>query len=216
METNKNKWVLSLVVFFMMFTIIAISFAYFTGTITINGTINSTKGSAEVNNADIDLINVSSNVSLTNSYPMTKSQADANVTPYSFKIKNNSQDHAANVQIILEIKDGNTLPDRLTDASISTVYGRLTDTTKFTTTTATLEGYVRGYILLNDTLAANERKSYDLRIWIDELGNNIANDENNVENKSWYGKIVVKAAAGNASTPVEDPEDSNGGSQHSG
>ena len=61
-----------------------------------------------------------------------------------------------------------------------------------------LDNNSKGYILLSTGLKANEEKSYDLRIWMDEA---VTADQG--LNKSWSGKIVVVTSASNEPTFAE-------------
>lgn len=192
MKNKGNKWIVTLVAIFLLFSVIAISFGYFVANVTINGSIYDITGTVDSTTADITLTNLTSNVSITNGYPMTEAQAEESIDPYTFTITNNSTTRGAAVQIILETKSGtNTIPDRLIDAKIESNSGVLTNTNIFTSTTATQTGYQSAYVLWSGTINPGD-KTFNLLLWIDENGDNNGST-NDVQNKAWYGKIIIKA-----------------------
>ena len=196
---SENKWIVLLVILFTLFSSIAISFAYFTAVVTVNGNISSISGTADSRLADITLTNLTSNVTLSNSYPLTDEEALASVTPYSFQVTNNSSTRGATVSIVVETLSTNTLADNYVSARIGSTYGALTDTNVFQTTVNTLSGYNHAYKIYTDSLAPSQTKTYDLRLYLNSTGTNDLG-ANDIQNKTWGGKIVVKAV--DAEPPV--------------
>lgn len=189
---KRNKWIIFLVLIFALFTTIAISFGYFIANITVNGFISDVTGTVDYATADITLTNLTPNVSIVNGYPMTESEAVENISPYTFTITNNSLTRGARIQIILETKSStNTIPDRLIDAKIESNSGALTNTNVYTSTVVTQTGYQSAYKLWEETINPGS-KTFNLLLWVDENGDN-SGGANDVQNKAWYGKIVVKA-----------------------
>ena len=184
-----------------LLSIIAVSFGYFVANISINGSISDIFGSADATTADITLTNLTENVTLVGAYPMTRSEAEEYVDPYTFTITNNSLTKGADVQIVLETKSGtNTIPDRLIDAEIKNKTGVLTNTNIFTSTPSGETGYQSAYVLWRGTINPGSQ-TFNLLLWIDELGDN-SGGANDVQNKSWYGKIVIKALEAEINTHV--------------
>ena len=194
MEKNarKKKLIIIVVALIVFVASIVISFGYFVPNTIINGAINNITGTVNYTPADITITDLNPNVSIVNGYPMTQEDAEDTLTPYSFTITNNSLTRYAKVEIMLETKSSsNTMPDRLIDAKIDGVAGTLTDTNIFTSVNASQSGYQSAYKVWSGVLAPGS-KSFSLLLWIDEKGDN-AGGANDVQNKSWYGKIVVKA-----------------------
>lgn len=188
-KINTVKLLLSLVIIML---IGYVSFGYFLPRV-ISGTLFSTGGTGNASTPDITLLNSNSGLTLTGKYPMTEDVALNVVTPYTFQVRNNSSNRYANIEIVIESKTGNQITN---DALIDVKINSGTKVRLNTPITAVTEGYSNGYLILSDTLSPKETKTYDLRLWINENANNIADDPNNVENKSWNGKIIVRAVSG--------------------
>ena len=194
MKHKGNKWIAILVALFAIFTSVVISFGYFIANVTINGAIYDVTGTVDYTEADITVTHFTPNVSIVNGYPMTIQDAEKVLTPYSFTITNNLTTKAVRVQILLETKSSsNTIPDRLIDAKIEEKHGALTNTNRFASVTPTQTGYQSAYKLWEGTINPGS-KMFNLLLWIDETGDN-SGGANDVQNKSWQGKVVIKASA---------------------
>ncbi len=139
---------------------------------------------------------------LENAYPIVDSEG-LKGTPFTFTLKNNCSSY---IRIYITIDSehrGNLGTSYLDDNYIkvnispkgttsgqSVVLGskKLTD----------LDNNRKGYIIVNTGLQANEEKTYDLRLWMDE---NVTLDQG--LGKSWEGKIVVIGEASNGQTLSE-------------
>ena len=136
---------------------------------------------------------------LENAYPIVDSEG-LKGTPFTFTIKNNCESY---IRIYITIDSEhrgnlgttylddnyikvNISPKGTTDGQ-SVVLGskKLTD----------LDNNRKGYIIVNTGLQANEEKTYDLRLWMDEA----VTLEQGL-GKSWEGKIVVVGEASNSQT----------------
>ena len=174
------------------------SLAYFFPGITIGSLFNTGGTSIASSGADITWLNPSNSVTVENKYPMTEEVAMNVVTPYTLQIRNNSTTDGAIVNIYLESKNGNTITN---DGLISAKVGDADEVKLTNGSASTNSGYNNSYLIYAGIIAANTTVNLDLRIWINELGNNIEGNANNVENKSWSGKIVVNGtSAGNPIT----------------
>ena len=146
---------------------------------------------------DTSLTENTEKIVLENAYPIVDSEG-LKGTPFTFTLKNNcssyirlyitiDSEHRGNLGT--KYLDDNYIkvnisPKGTTDGQ-SVVLGskKLTD----------LDNNRKGYIIVNTGLQANEEKSFDLRLWMDE---NVTLDQG--LGKSWEGKIVVigEAASG--------------------
>ena len=143
---------------------------------------------------DTSLTENTEKIVLENAYPVVDSEG-LKGTPFTFTLKNNcssyirlyitiDSEHRGNLGI--KYLDDNYIkvnisPKGTTDGQ-SVVLGskKLTD----------LDNNRKGYIIVNTGLQANEEKSFDLRLWMDE---NVTLDQG--LGKSWEGKIVVVGVA---------------------
>ncbi len=139
---------------------------------------------------DTSLTENTEKIVLENAYPVVDSEG-LKGTPFTFTLKNNcssyirlyitiDSEHRGNLGT--KYLDDNYIkvnisPKGTTDGQ-SIVLGskKLTD----------LDNNRKGYIIVNTGLQANEEKSFDLRLWMDE---NVTLDQG--LGKSWEGKIVV-------------------------
>ena len=136
---------------------------------------------------------------LENAYPIVDSEG-LKGTPFTFTLKNNCSSYIRLYITIDSEHRGNLGTTYLDDNYIkvnispkgttsgqSVVLGskKLTD----------LDNNRKGYIIVNTGLQANEEKSFDLRLWMDEA----VTLEQGL-GKSWEGKIVVVGEASNSQT----------------
>ena len=180
-DFKSNKVIAIGIIIMVVFSLIFISFGYFIPAI-LEGNIFSTTGTADLS-LDYSYTDLSSGINLSGQYPMDTSTGMKG-TPYSFTITNNEVSRTIDYEIIMEVKNGNTLDSSLISTSLGGVL------TSGTNVTATTEGYTTGYVIFTDTLEAKKSKTYDLRVWINEDGT-----LDNAQNKTWVGKIVVKATS---------------------
>ena len=148
---------------------------------------------------DTSLTENTEKIVLENAYPIVDSEG-LKGTPFTFTLKNNcssyirlyitiDSEHRGNLGTTY-LDDNyikvNISPKGTTDGQ-SAVLGskKLTD----------LDNNRKGYIIVNTGLQANEEKSFDLRLWMDEA----VTLEQGL-GKSWEGKIVVIGEASNGMT----------------
>ena len=136
---------------------------------------------------------------LENAYPIVDSEG-LKGTPFTFTIKNNCESY---IRIYITIDSehrgnlGTTyLDDNYIKVNISpkgTTSGQsgVLGSKKLTD----LDNSRKGYIIVNTGLQANEEKTYDLRLWMDEA---VTLDQG--LGKSWEGKIVVVGEASSGMT----------------
>ncbi len=182
---KSNKVVVFAIVSMFILTIGSVTMAYFTPLIT-EGNIFSTTGTVDTNAPDITFTEISGAIDLSGTYPMTD-EVGMQTTPYSFSITNNETEDKVKYQVILETKSGNTLDNTLVSTSLGGVLSENESVTPMTS------GYTNAYVIYEGKLAksgsGNNSVTHDLRIWINEAGN-----LDNAQNKTWYGKIVIKAS----------------------
>lgn len=190
---KKNKKAVVTTIILTSLLVIVTSLAYFTPRITIfNNSNNTISGDVDSTTADITVTGLeSAAINLTGTYPMTTATATETLDPLTFTITNNSTKLKAKYNIILDVKNGNTLTK---NELISTSLGGVLTTG--TEVNATDSGYSKGYIIYSGVLNPRETKEINLRVWINENGNNITGNANNVESKTWLGKVIVKASKG--------------------
>lgn len=139
---------------------------------------------------DTSLTENTEKIVLENAYPVVDSEG-LKGTPFTFTLKNNCSSYIRLYITIDSEHRGNLGTTYLDDNYIkvnispkgttseqSVVLGskKLTD----------LDNNRKGYIIVNTGLQANEEKSFDLRLWMDE---NVTLEQG--LGKSWEGKIVV-------------------------
>ena len=151
---------------------------------------------------DTSLTENTEKIVLENVYPVVDSEG-LKGTPFTFTLKNNCSSYIRLYITIDSEHRGNLGTTYLDDNYIkvnispkgttseqSVVLGskKLTD----------LDNNRKGYIIVNTGLQANEEKSFDLRLWMDEA----VTLEQGL-GKSWEGKIVVIGEASNGQTLIE-------------
>ena len=124
-----------------------------------------------------------SSIGLEHSFPMKDSQG-VQTPPYEFSVKNICN-HAADFQIDLETLSTSTLDPSNIKIDLN---GKVISYERADYAPTTLSDAISAIKLYEDTLAVNETKSYNLRMW---LKDNAIQSE--VENKIYNSKVSVKA-----------------------
>ena len=122
-------------------------------------------------------------IGLSSSFPMRDSDG-VKTTPYTFTIKNICN-HPADFQINLETLNTSTIDEEFIKADLN---GHITEYNAAESVETTIDGAKSAVMLYEDTLAVNSSKTYNLRIWVNEIAT-----QEDVENKSYASKISVKA-----------------------
>ena len=197
-EKNKSRLKIYYSLLITIICIIGVSFAWFR--LYLSQTENNTLASRTCFNTT--LTEETSKIALIDEFPIVDAKG-LKKTPFTFTIKNNCSSYVK-MYITIDstyrtstsssyLKDNyikvNLSPKGTTDNN-SVILGKqsLTD----------LDNNSKGYILISTGLKANEEKSYDLRIWMDEA----VTVEQGL-NKAWSGKIVVVTSAAQE-TPAPD------------
>ena len=148
---------------------------------------------------DTSLTENTEKIVLENAYPVVDSEGLTG-TPFTFTLKNNCSSYIRLYITIDSEHRGNLgttyLDDNYIKVNISpkgTTSGQsvVLGSKKLTN----LDNNRKGYIIVNTGLQANEEKSFDLRLWMDEA----VTLEQGL-GKSWEGKIVVIGKASNGMT----------------
>ena len=170
--------------------IIGVSFAWFR--LYLSQTENNTIASRTCFNTT--LTEDTSKISLTDAFPITDEDG-LKQTPFTFTIKNNCNSY---VKVYITIDS--TYRENTSSSYLKDNYMKVNISPKGTTTSKSvilgeqtlidLDNNKKGYIIVSTGLKANEEKSYDLRIWMDEA----VTTEQGL-NKNWSGKIVVVSSA---------------------
>ena len=122
-------------------------------------------------------------VNLTSSFPMRDGDG-VQTTPYTFTIRNICN-HPADFQINLETLNTSTIDEEFIKADLN---GHITEYNVAESVEPTIDGAKSAVMLYEDTLAVNGEKTYNLRIWVNEIAT-----QDDVENKSYSSKVSVKA-----------------------
>ena len=196
-EKNKSRLKIYYSLLITVICIIGVSFAWFK--LYLSQKEDNTLASRTCFNTT--LTEETSKIALTDEFPIVDAKG-LKKTPFTFTVKNNCSGYVK-MYITIDstyrtstsssyLKDDyikvNLSPKGTTDNN-SVILGKqsLTD----------LDNNSKGYILLSTGLKANEEKSYDLRIWMDEA----VTAEQGL-NKSWSGKIVVVTSASQEPAPA--------------
>ena len=189
-EKNKSRLKIYYSLLITIICIIGVSFAWFK--LYLSQKEDNTLASRTCFNTT--LTEETSKIALTDEFPIVDAKG-LKKTPFTFTVKNNCSGYVK-MYITIDstyrtstsssyLKDNyikvNLSPKGTTDNN-SVILGKqsLTD----------LDNNSKGYILISTGLKANEEKSYDLRIWMDEA----VTAEQGL-NKAWSGKIVVVTSA---------------------
>jgi hypothetical protein len=132
-----------------------------------------------------------SSINLTNSYSMSNANG-LKTTPYTITITNTC-DTATAYYLILSIKDGSfggQYVNYSIDGTNSYTLSKATSNTSYKES-----GYTTSYILEKGTLSKSVKKTYNIRLWIND-----STTYENIKGKSFEAQVkVVSVAAGLAS-----------------
>ena len=134
---------------------------------------------------EIEYSDVTDAIALTNDYPISDAEG-LKRTPYTFKIKNKCS-QLLNVQIGVETLTTSQIQPNL-------IKGVITNKGETPTSAKLLSAGIPGtpvnggtnYILLEDTILANQEKEYDLRLWMDE---SVTVEQGS--GKTYQGKVTI-------------------------
>ena len=142
------------------------------------------------------------NISIEKAYPLLDKDGKK-LTPYEFTITNNC-DSYAKYDINLEVLNTSTLTNMdyiklmLDDGTPALV-------SSYNVTTKTLSNASSAYKISTGYLNANESKTYNLRLWLDE---NVTGETEGVQNNTFTSKITVKASYAEE-LPIQTPAATN-------
>ena len=122
-------------------------------------------------------------ISLEYAFPMEDSLG-VQLTPYEFSVSNVCN-HPADFQINLETLNTSTLDSNNIKTDIN---GNILAVENAESVDSTLDNASSAVMLKEDTLAVNETKNYNLRLWVKE---DAVSEE--IENKSYASKVTIKA-----------------------
>ena len=128
------------------------------------------------------------NITLQNVYPLTNKEGK-NLTPYKVVVTNNC-DSAISYQVNLEILNTSTLTNM---DYVKVMFKDLEPelVSSYETTNTTITNASKAYKLENGYMDAKEKREFNMRLWIDE---NVTQETEGVQNKSFKSKITVKAS----------------------
>ena len=181
---NKNKIVLFLGVFTLIFISIGFSYAYWRFTKMQEKTNTATSGCFNV-----ELTNQANEINLTNAYPITDEQG-LKLKPFSFTIHNNCSIFA-HYYVNLEALEGTTLDSKWVATKVNSE--SITTLDKYATAKTTIDGSVNSHTIGEGYLGADDTVDYSVSFWMDEDAT--INDD--VMNKVFKSKIVVVSEPGN-------------------
>ena len=139
----------------------------------------------------IELTNQKNEISLTNTYPITDSEAKK-LTPYSFTI-NNTCDTFISYDVNLEMLEGTTMNSKYMSVMINNEHKELLSNLDNTNTV--MSSSVESRKLVSGSLGVGDSVDYTLRLWIDES----VTLSDDAQNKKFTSKIVVNAQPSNYS-----------------
>ena len=133
-------------------------------------------------------LNEEDNITLQNVYPLTNKEGK-NLTPYKVVVTNNC-DSAISYQVNLEILNTSTLTNM---DYVKVMFKDLEPelVSSYETTNTTITNASKAYKLENGYMDAKEKREFNIRLWIDE---NVTQETEGVQNKSFKSKITVKAS----------------------
>ena len=146
---------------------------------------NVSQESTNVVQADCFELTLSDNnpIGLAASFPMRDGDG-VKTTPYTFTIRNICN-HPADFQINLETLNISTIDESFIKADLN---GHITEYNLAESVEPTIDTAKSAVMLYEDTLAVNGEKTYNLRIWVNEIAT-----QEDVENKSYASKVSIKA-----------------------
>ena len=139
----------------------------------------------------IELTNQKNEISLTNTYPITDSEAKK-LTPYSFTI-NNTCDTFISYDVNLEMLEGTTMNSKYMAVMINNERKELLSNLDNANTV--MSSSVESRKLVSGSLGVGDSVDYTLRLWIDES----VTLSDDAQNKTFTSKIVVTAQPSNYS-----------------
>ena len=116
------------------------------------------------------------------SFPMRDSDG-VQTTPYTFTIKNICN-HPADFQINLETLSTSTIDESFIKADLN---GFVTEYNAAESVEPTIDGAKSAAMLYEDTLEVNGKKTYNLRIWVNEIAT-----QEDVENKNYASRLAAQ------------------------
>ena len=193
---GKKKWSKILLIFGVLIGVVGVSYALWRASFS----------STNDNSLTATCFNVSftdqNNISIEKAYPLLDKDGKK-LTPYEFTITNNC-DSYAKYDINLEVLNTSTLTNMdyiklmLDDGTPALV-------SSYNVTTKTLSNASSAYKISTDYLNANESKTYNLRLWLDE---NVTGETEGVQNNTFTSKITVKASYAEE-LPIQTPAATN-------
>ena len=193
---GKKKWSKILLIFGVLIGVVGVSYALWRASFS----------STNDNSLTATCFNVSftdqNNISIEKAYPLLDKDGKK-LTPYEFTITNNC-DSYAKYDINLEVLNTSTLTNMdyiklmLDDGTPALV-------SSYNVTTKTLSNASSAYKISTGYLNANESKTYNLRLWLDE---NVTGETEGVQNNTFTSKITVKASYAEE-LPIQTPAATN-------
>ena len=184
-QLKKNKKYVVFGVLGVLLLVIGVSFAYWILTLTQTGT-NKIASSC----FDITLTNEQNAINLQKAYPILDEEGKT-LTPYTFTIKNNC-DTFASYSVNLELLNTVLAENRLSAGFVKVMLDENTPVVLNTNTGVepTLSDAYEAYELTTGYLDANEKVTYNLRLWID----GDVTIEDDAMNKQLESKITITAS----------------------
>ncbi len=188
---NKKKVLLIVIGVLLIVSVsIGLTYAYYMATVTQNGENVVKTDCFEISYADKD------EISLSDSFPMRDADG-ANLTPYEFTIKNvcsTTQYYEVNLETLsTSTIDESKIKVKL-DNKTPYLYGSDGYTSNKMISTAK-----NAIKLASGTLTANQEKTYDLRLWLDE---SVTTSTPNIINKTFQSKVTIFASQNNRSFSI--------------
>ena len=182
-DKNKIKVFSSLLIIVLL--VMGVSFAIFQNFARQSGTNNL----GATNCFSVTFEGVNNAINLANDYPIPDSEG-LERDPYTFKVTNNCNQYLS-LSIGVETLSTSEIPSNLIKGVI-VKNGETPANSIILSNGKVMEAQNSGsaYSLLEDTLKANESKTYDLRLWFDE-----SMTKEQGASKKYQGKVIVGASA---------------------
>ena len=186
LNLKENKKAVILLILLLMMICVGISYAYWLLTVEQQDT-------NIVNTGCFNIVFTEKNdIRLDKAYPMKDTEASS-LTPYTFTIENTCDSPASyqiNLETISQSSGTKTLPDEYLKANLIEVDSTNTSTNNLTSkyeVEKTIENAVKAYKLDTGIIKGKEKKTFELRLWLDY--DTPAIDE--VMNATYNGKISI-------------------------
>jgi uncharacterized membrane protein len=180
-EISKRVKYFIIIIVVLLVAVISISFAYWRS----SAKESSTNIITTISCLDTTIADVTANLNLSEEFPMSDMDG-MNMNPYTFTLTNNCSSNI-NISISFERLTASTLDSNYVKECINYT-GDYTNNSVILSTLSSGTALNGGsaYIIKSDSLNVGVSKSYDFRMWVDELTTSVQ-----AAGKTFIGKIII-------------------------